>query len=125
MSVFVRMRAKGRWLEMKGKVFYHCVLIKFHEGVDEAQQQDIYDRYQTLNRDCGGHEAGILFWAVDRNIDMRKGYHLMELAIFTDSEAFQAFRAHPKHAAIATDLSKLADWVLGDIIAPAANLTTD
>ena len=107
---------------MKGKVFYHCVLIKFHEGVDETKQQDIYDRYQTLDKDCGGREAGILFWAVEQNIDMRKGYHLMELAVFTDGEAFQKFRAHPKHAAIAMDLSKLADWVIGDIVARTPNL---
>lgn len=93
----------------------HVVLISFRECATVEQRQTIYDRYQTLNEDCGGKNAGILYWKVEHNHDLRKNVHLVEIAIFTGNEALQAFRAHPKHVAMGETLRTIADWYVGDI----------
>jgi hypothetical protein len=97
---------------------WHSVLISFRDTAPEAVKQDVYERYQTLGRDCGGRDAGILFWRVDWNLDQRKKVHLVEFAIFRDDAALQAFRAHPKHREITDILFKVADWQVGDLLVP-------
>lgn len=92
------------------EVLHYVVLISFKEGTPESTIQDIYDRYQTLSDDCGGKDTGILFWRVKRNLDLRKNVHLVEIVTFTDNEALQRFRVHPKHKEIANALSRVADW---------------
>lgn len=93
---------------------HHVVLISFKPEATDEQRQEIYDRYQTMDTDCGGQEAGILFWKVEHNLDLRKGVHLVESAIFTDNDALQAFRQHPAHTALTRVLSQIADWQVGD-----------
>ena len=95
---------------------WHVVLISFKPGATEEMRQILYDRYQTLDNDCGGRDAGILFWKVARNLDLRKGVHLVEIAIFENDEALQTFRHHPKHQEITDIASRIADWQVGDII---------
>jgi len=99
-------------------LLWHSVLISFRETASEAVKREIYERYQTLGKNCGGKDAGILFWQVDWNLDQRKKVHLVEFAIFTDNTAFQAFRAHPKHREITDILFKVADWQVGDLRVP-------
>jgi Stress responsive A/B Barrel Domain len=99
---------------------WHSVLISFRDTAPEAARRDIYERYQTLGKDCGGKDAGILFWQVDWNLDQRKNVHLVEFAIFRDNAAFQAFRAHPKHREITDILFHIADWQVGDLLVPRA-----
>ncbi len=101
-----------------GKVLWHSVLISFRDTAPEAVKREIYERYQTLGKDCGGKDAGILFWQVDWNLDQRKKVHLVEFAIFRDNTTFQAFRAHPKHREITDMLFKVADWQVGDLLVP-------
>jgi len=98
------------------EALHHVVLIKFKDGTPDSVKQDIYDRYQTLGDDCGGRDAGILSWMVKKNLDLRKGISLVEIAIFTDSDALQKFRVHPKHVEIADILQHVADWFVGDIM---------
>ena len=98
---------------------WHAVLISFRDNATEAVKRDVYERYQTLGEDCGGKDAGILFWKVDWNLDQRKNVHLAEFAIFRDEAALQAFRAHPKHRAITDILSNVADWQVGDLLVPS------
>lgn len=93
----------------------HVVLISFNPYTPELVRKDIYDRYRTLAVDCGGENAGILFFAVEHNLDLRKGVHLVEVAIFRDNDALQAFRVHPKHKELADILCKVADWQVGDV----------
>lgn len=94
----------------------HVVLISFKEGIPQEVMQDVYNRYQTLADDCGGRDAGILSWAVERNLDLRKGIHLVEIAEFRDNDALQAFRVHPKHKEMTDILREVADWYVGDIM---------
>lgn len=98
---------------------WHVVLIGFKPGASEEIKQEIYERYQSLAKDCGGKEAGILFWTVGHNLDLRKNVHLVEIAVFSDDEAMQNFRNHPKHKELTDILCKVADWQVGDIHHPS------
>ena len=106
--------------EIEKGVLWHVVLISFREGVPEAKRREIFDRYQTLAEDCGGENAGILLWRVGWNLDLRKKVHLVEIAIFENDAALQAFRKHPKHTELTVILREIADWWVGDIPAELA-----
>lgn len=96
---------------------HHVVLISFKPETPPNKRQEIYDLYQTMDTQCGGREAGILFWKIGYNLDLRKNVHLVEIAIFRDNEALQEFRRHPAHAVLTGMLSQIADWQVGDIYA--------
>ena len=100
------------------KNLWHVVLISFRPETPEKGRQEIYNRFQTLAQDCGGKKAGILFWRVDRNLDLRKNVHLVEISVFKDQAALQTFRKHPKHKELTDILSRMADWLVGDIRHP-------
>jgi quinol monooxygenase YgiN len=85
---------------------------------NEQQRKEVFDRYQTIAKECGGAEAGILFWHVGRSLDERKNIHLVEVSIFRDNDALQAFRVHPKHKELTDILQNIADWWVGDTMAP-------
>ncbi|OGY98976.1 MAG: hypothetical protein A2945_03985 [Candidatus Liptonbacteria bacterium RIFCSPLOWO2_01_FULL_52_25] len=121
----VRERVFPNVIDMYDLVFppanlWHAVLISFKPDTPEEIRRDIYDRYQTMDADCGGKDAGVLFWKVDRNLDPRKNVHLVEIAVFRDMNALQTFRNHPKHKELTNILSKVADWQVGDINHPIA-----
>ncbi len=99
---------------------WHVVLISFGKSVTDEKRKRIYDMYQTLDRDCGGMEAGIFFWKVEHNLDTRKDVHLVEVAVFRDNDALRAFRAHPKHRELTDTLSVDRDtkWWVGDFENP-------
>ncbi|MBI2047566.1 MAG: Dabb family protein [Parcubacteria group bacterium] len=100
------------------KALWHVVLISFRPETPESVRMEIYKCYQTLGEDCGGMNAGILFMLVEHNLDLRKNIHLVEIALFKDSDALQTFRQHPKHKELVDILSKVADWQIGDIYQP-------
>ncbi|MDO8430331.1 MAG: Dabb family protein [bacterium] len=100
---------------MEQNKLWHVVLISFKPGASEIFKQEIYDRYQTLDKDCGGEKAGIIFWKVDWNLDLRKNVDLVEIAAFENNNALQAFRTHPKHKELTDILKNAADWQVGDI----------
>jgi len=103
-------------VNIQGENLWHVVLISFRDSASESVRQEVYERYQTLDRDCGGIDAGIVLWKVDRNLDLRKKVHLVEIAVFKDNEALQRFRVHPKHQELTDILREFADWQVGDII---------
>lgn len=102
-------------------VLFHVALISFRDQVSLAQRRKIYDLYQTLDEDCGGFNAGIYYWKVDYNLDLRKGVHLVEVGVFRDGDALQVFRVHPKHKELTDILREIADWQIGDIEGPFPN----
>jgi len=104
-------------------MLWHVVLISFKPGAPEDLKQDVWNRYQTLDKDCGGEEAGIRLWLVRENLDVRikeagrfKGSRidLVEISIFKDSDSLQAFRNHPKHKELTDIMREIADWMVGD-----------
>ncbi|OGZ69671.1 MAG: hypothetical protein A3D35_00215 [Candidatus Staskawiczbacteria bacterium RIFCSPHIGHO2_02_FULL_34_9] len=100
----------------------HSVLFKFYNNTTEEQKQKAHRIYQTLHEECGGKEAGILAWQVDWNVDQRKGWTLVQLGVFTDNDALQRYRLHPRHQEVAKFMSVISDWVIGDILVPAEDL---
>jgi len=105
-------------VHVQGTNLWHVLLFSFYDSVPESVRQAIYERYQTLGEDCGGKDAGILFLKVEWNLDIRKKVHLVEIALFQDDAALQAFRVHPKHKEL-TDMScQVADWQVGDLHLP-------
>ena len=95
-------------------VLIHIVLISFLETASAEARQEIYDMYQEIAEKCGGKNAGILYFKVEWNLDLRKGVHLVEVAVFSSNESLQAFRVHPAHAELTNKLRDLADWKVGD-----------
>jgi hypothetical protein len=100
----------------------HVVLIRFRPEASAEAREAIHDALARLPDLCGGSAAGIVYWRSGWNLDRRKGFDLMEFALFEHRAAFEAFRAHPAHQAFSARLSKLADWVVGDLGADAAEL---
>lgn len=96
------------------KVLFHLVLISFFPDAPEEKRQEIFDRYQTIDQEVGGISAGILYWRAAHNLDLRKNVHLVELAIFRNNAALQAFRNHPKHKELTDILRDIANWQVGD-----------
>lgn len=101
---------------MEQTTLWHVVLISFKPGVSEIIKQKVYSLYQTLGEDCGGKEAGIIFWKVEHNLDLRKNVHLVEIAVFENNAAYQSFKTHPRHKELADIVSKAADWQVGNIL---------
>lgn len=93
----------------------HVVLISFRPYATPEKREQVLLDYQALGERCGGKDAGILLWQVDRNLDQRKNWHLVELALFSDDAALQRFREHPAHAQATSVLREIADWAVGDI----------
>ncbi|MDO8430326.1 MAG: Dabb family protein [bacterium] len=103
---------------MEQNKLWHVVLISFKPDTPETVKQEICNRYQTLDKDCGGEEAGIIFWKVNWNLDLRKNVDLVEIAVFENNDAFKAFQAHPKHKEMADIIKGVADWQIGDLYLP-------
>jgi hypothetical protein len=93
----------------------HIVLFKFYDHVTPARRTEIRQSMAGLSERCGGAAAGILSWAAEWNLNRKKGYELIEIAIFADQAALDAFQAHPEHVAFAQEMREVADWVVGDL----------
>lgn len=106
----------------KKDVLHHVILITFLPEAQESVKNEIIERYATLGADCGGHEAGILFWSTKPNTDLRKNIHLVEIAIFKDNDSFEKFKKHPKHIEVLELLKTSANWYVGDIFHEFPNL---
>ncbi|KAF2990993.1 Dabb family protein [Methylocystis sp. MJC1] len=93
----------------------HVVLVSFYSELSQAAREEALFNFRQLGNNCGGRDAGILFWKADWNLDRRKNYHLMVVSIFENEDALRNYAAHPKHKDFASSLSKMADWIVGDI----------
>ncbi|HVU80089.1 MAG TPA: Dabb family protein [Candidatus Paceibacterota bacterium] len=104
---------------MEKEYLSHVVLISFYDTATEEERQKVFDSFQTLPEECGGKEAGILYFQAGHNLDMRKNVHLVVLSLFRDNAALQAYRNHPKHLAHNELLKRIADWQIGDLMTPS------
>ena len=96
---------------------YHTILISFKPDTPQEIQDTILSKYKILGEECGGENAGILFWTVQKNLDKRKNIHLVEFAIFKNQEALDLFKKHEKHISLIDEfLVKYCDWKVGDFI---------
>ncbi len=97
-------------------VLFHIILFSFLPETKEEIRQEIINRYSTLGEDCGGADAGILFWSVKPNIDLRKNIHFVEMAIFKNRECLEQFKNHPKHKEVVEILKTSANWYVADFM---------
>lgn len=104
------------------EVLYHTVLISVRPDAPVEQALLAYHYYQTLAADCGGEAAGILYFALQGNLDQRKGVTWTQIAVFRDNAALQAFRVHSAHTRITDILRNIADWKVGDYLGPPMKL---
>lgn len=104
-------------------MLWHVVLISFRPDAPQSAKDETWKRYQTLDVDCGGYDAGILYWKVGYNRDLRikdvgklvgSRIDLIEISIFMNNDALQTFRTHPKHKKLTRILTEIADWMVGD-----------
>jgi hypothetical protein len=98
----------------------HVVLISFRANSSVEDRAAALVRHRALGEQCGGRVAGILHWQVAENLDQRKGWHVVEFAIFADRISFESFRRHPAHVMAGNYLSEIADWAIGDLEATLA-----
>lgn len=94
---------------------WHISLISFKREAHDDIREETYVRLQKLAQYCGGRDAGIIFWQVGKNMDLRKGVHLVVVSAFEDIEALEKYKRHPEHKKITDTLREIADWQIGDI----------
>lgn len=97
------------------QILWHIAVHKFKPEATPEQRAEILEMIANLGEACGGKEAGILYWCAGPNLDMRKGYDIAEVAIFTDETAKEKFRVGDAHTAFVVKLREVADWVVGNI----------
>jgi hypothetical protein len=93
----------------------HVVLFTYCPGIRESTRRRAFKLHEALGKVCGGQKAGILFWKIDLNADLRKNVEIVQFSIFKDAEALQRFRRHPKHDEFTDIMSEISDWQVGDI----------
>jgi len=89
--------------------YRHVVLFRIYDHVEEHDVTGAIDRLGTL-----ADLPGIVDWRISRSLDERKGRVIVEEATFDDVDAFTAFRAHPRHQAVAAEMAAISDWWIGD-----------
>ena len=95
-------------------MLWHIALISIRNEVDNVAREEIFRLGQELGERCGGASAGINVWKFQRNLDLRKGVHLVQVSVFRDGESFKAFRQHEAHQRFVEVLREVADWTIGD-----------
>lgn len=97
--------------------YLHVVGYSFLPTTTPEQIKKVKDDCVLLYEKCGGHDAGIISWTVADNVDPRKGFVLVEIAMFSQREAFIAWHAHPEHTAYASEVAQIADkWIVLDVV---------
>ena len=89
--------------------YRHVVLFRIHDEPSDTEVQDAVRALRTL-----GDEMDVTAWTVELSLDSRKGRIIVEDATFADDAAFQGFRTHPAHIAVADRMARISDWWVGD-----------
>jgi hypothetical protein len=89
--------------------YRHVVLFRIHDETSDGDVEDAVSALRAL-----GDEIEATAWIVEMSLDSRKGRIIVEDGTFTDDLAFQRFRTHPAHVAIADRMARISDWSVGD-----------
>jgi Stress responsive A/B Barrel Domain len=103
---------------LPGQVYHHLVLFKFTD-VTEEEQKECMQACAALEFLCGGKEAGILSYRVEKNFDTRKSWYWAEIVEFRDLTAFILFHQHTEHKKFAAKLRQFGvgvrvEWAVFD-----------
>ena len=89
--------------------YRHVVLFRIHDEISHSEVEEALSALRAL-----GDEMDVTAWTVELSLDSRKGRIIVEDATFADDAAFQSFRTHPAHIAIADLMLRISDWWIGD-----------
>lgn len=90
-------------------MFRHIVLFRVHDDASDAELEQAVSALRRL-----GDDIEAVSWTVEVSLDSRKGRMIVEDTTFADVAAFDRFRAHPAHIAIADHMARISDWWVGD-----------
>lgn len=99
---------------MQGPI-WHITLISFRKETEDAVREETFNRLQKLAQACGGNKDGILYWQVGKNLDLRKGVHLVAISVFENADVLERYKRHPRHVELTNFLGEVADWKVGDM----------
>ncbi len=88
--------------------FRHVVLFRVRDDVAGPELSDAVENLTRL-----GDWPGVLEWTIAMSLDERKGRIVVEDATFVDIDTFHMWRAAEAHRQVASQMSKIADWLVG------------
>lgn len=91
---------------MGGMAYHHVVLFRLHDDAEVESALAVLEASRP--------ESGLLEWRIARSLDDRKGPVVVEVAVFEDRAAYDAFARSPQHRAAGEHLARVADWLVGD-----------
>ena len=94
--------------------YRHIVLFRIHDDVPDATVDHALDVLTDL---CS--LPGVTHADVTLSDDRRKGRVIVQNVRFADRDAFDAFRAHARHAEAGALMRTIADWWVGDYPEPS------
>lgn len=89
--------------------FRHVVLFRVRDDVAGPELSAAMEGLKRL-----GDSPGIVEWTIELSLDERKGRIVIEDATFIDIDAFRTWRSGAAHREIASQMSEIADWLVGD-----------
>ncbi|MDH6181863.1 heme-degrading monooxygenase HmoA [Microbacteriaceae bacterium SG_E_30_P1] len=89
----------------------HIVLFQFITVLDDESRRLTLEALRAL-RDI----PGILEWRLEASMDERKGQVIVQNVLFESEEAFEAYRADPRHAEAGKALSAVSNWLVADYL---------
>ncbi|MGY1740206.1 MULTISPECIES: hypothetical protein [unclassified Blastococcus] len=90
--------------------YRHLVLFRFQSSTDVEARHAAYDAVAAT-----GQAPGLLSWRLDWSLDTRKGAVLVQDAVFAHRAAFEAWRDSDAHRQAGALMSRVADWLVGDL----------
>ncbi|MGY1769894.1 Dabb family protein [Blastococcus sp. SYSU D00813] len=90
--------------------YRHLVLFRFRDSADGDARAQAYDLVNA-----SGEAPGLLSWRLGWSLDTRKGPVLVQEAVFADRAAFETWRDSDAHRRAGAHLSRVADWLVGDL----------
>jgi len=96
--------------------YHHIILFRIKDGVSD----DVHQKALIALRKLGQGHPGLETWQVHESIDTRKGQILIQEGVFATEEDFKRFQDSEIHAEVGNIMKEIADWWIGDYLAPSA-----
>ncbi len=79
----------------------HVVMFKFRDDADEAQRRAVHDAIAAMPEATGATES----YAVGPDLGLAEGnYDFAVVGDFADQDAYSAYRDHPEHRRIVSEV---------------------
>jgi heme-degrading monooxygenase HmoA len=91
--------------------YRHVVIFRLHDTCGPRERDEALALLRGLDQ-----LPGIREWRVEASLDGRKGLMVVEVGLFDDAQAFQAFRESPAHARVSARMQEISDWWVADYL---------